>query len=239
MEIGRSAILSATDGADHVEAELKASEFLNRACPEGAPGNSGRRTRWILGCSELRDGTGSVLGYTMSLAWVTAGVVTNSVVYVSSTRSLRSATLSGPRTPRHEAVRESGNAQNTESALNVSWSVPAGEQLQAVETAITEFGYRITPAQSAVLALLDTAEGRSAGFVGRVADPAARLAASLLISEAHGQIGDWSGGYPGLYEDSVVAGSHFTHYQRLARILAAADQSAPSALGVREVSRNV
>ncbi|MFC0430275.1 hypothetical protein [Kutzneria buriramensis] len=235
METCRTAILSAVGRADRVEAERKAFDSLVRSHPAGGPENPGSRTRWHLGSSTLTDDTGAVLGYTVSLAWVTAGVVTNAVVYVSTTGVVHSTSLSTRSVPRHEEEAESGPAKS-KWAQNVNWSAPADERLDAVKEALADSGYRMIPTGSEVLALLDVAEGRSAGFLGLVADPAARMAASLLISEAHGQVSDWSGRYPALGDDTLVAGSHFTHYHRFARLLAGADRAA--ATDAQEVSRH-
>ncbi|MFJ5309818.1 hypothetical protein [Streptomyces sp. NPDC088350] len=236
IETGRAAILNAADSADHIEADQRVLDFLMRVCPAGGPENPNSRNRWHLGSSELTDDSGSVVGYTTSLAWTTAGVLTSAAVYVSTTGSVHSATLGARAVPRHEET--GSDTPKDDSVQNVGWSVPAADRLDSVEKSLTESGYRIVPAGSEVLALLDVAEGRAAGFLGRVADPAARLATALLISEAHGQVSDWSGGYPDSGEDSVVAGSHFTHYQRLARILGTTHRSAARAIDPQEVSRN-
>ncbi|MFJ5309593.1 hypothetical protein [Streptomyces sp. NPDC088350] len=120
----------------------------------------------------------------------------------------------------------------------MGWSVPAEVRLDSVEKALTESGCRMIPAGSEILALLDVAEGRAVGFLSSAADQHARLATALLISEAHGQVSGWSGRYPGPGDDLLVAGSHFTHYQRLARILGTTHRSAARAINPQEVSRN-
>ncbi|MFD8462691.1 hypothetical protein ACFV27_38830 [Streptomyces antimycoticus] len=238
-ETGSDAILSATTSPDRNEAERKAFDFLTRVCPEGGPNNPGSRTRWHLGSSAL-DGT--FPGYTLSLAWTTAGVVTNAVIYVSTTGALTGTSVSSRAIPLNEALKRKGESdwdgEKRELAQEVTWSLPAGQRLHTVEKALTASGYHVVPARSEVLALLDVADGRSAGYLGRVADPATRLAASLLISEEHGQVSDWSGGYPNLGDDSLVAGSHFTHYRRVARLLAAAHRAAAPATNPQEVSRH-
>ncbi|MER7279813.1 hypothetical protein ABT369_35775 [Dactylosporangium sp. NPDC000244] len=236
IESVQAAVLNAVDSADHIEATQKVSDFLMRAGPPGGPQNRAGRTRWHLGSSAVHDDTGSAVGYTTCLAWTTAGVVTSAAVYVSTTGSVHSTTLGERSVPRHE-VTGSDTPQDA-SVLSVGWSVPAEDRLDAFEKALSESGYHTVPVGSQTLALLDVAEGRAACFVGRVADPATRLATSLLISEAHGQVSDWSGGYPGLDDDSVIAGSHFTHYQRLTRLLGATHRAAESAIDPQEVSHS-
>jgi len=236
IEICGAAILQAADGADRSEANQRVLNFLNNAYPAGGPENPESRTRWYLGTSPLCDDPGSEIGYTTSLAWTTAGVLTSAAVYVSTTGSVRSTSLGERSVPRHEVA--GSDTPEDDSVLGVGWSVPDEDRLGALERAFAGSGYRVTPAGSEILALLDVADGRAAGFVGRVADPAARLATSLLISEAHGQVSDWSGGYPSLSDDSLLAGSHFTHYQRLARLLAATHRAAPSANDPQEVPRH-
>lgn len=235
-ETGLDAVRSAAGSADGVEAAGKAFDFLMRACPSGGPGEPDSRTRWHLGSSVLNDDAGTPLGYTLSLAWTAAGVVTNAAVYVSTTGSVHSTTLSARVVPRNEVA--GSDVPQDASIRDVRWAVAAEDRLDQVQEAVEGAGYRVVPAGSEVLALLDVAEGRSAGFLGRVADPPTRLAGSLLIAEAHGQVSDWSGGFPEAGDDSLVAGSHFTHFQRLARLLAAARRTAAPAIDRQEVSRH-
>lgn len=185
---------------------------------EMADAGATSRYHWLLSTSASGGDVGENQGYTVSLAQLTVGIVTNALIYVSTTRKLYTASLSeGALLDKQVVVlRFRTNARLRE----IGWSVPHHEQPVAVEKSLTALGYRLRPTQSDTLALLDVFEGRSAGFVGHAVDVATRLAASLLMSEAHGQVGDWSGRYPGTRQRSIATGSSPVHYRRIARLLA-------------------
>lgn len=209
LKTATAVVTNATRGTDHVEVKRETSAALAR--------ESTLRNSWLVGSAEL---TGENQGYAVSLAQLTAGVITHAIVYVSSTGMLYTAALSeGAFQGQRPVVLQF--RKNLE-LREIGWSVPPGERLAEVEESLTAFGYQLRPAQTAVLGLLDVLEGRSAGFVGHNVDVATRLAASLLISEAHGQIGDWSGRYPGVHRHSVATGSNILHYRRIAQLLAKA-----------------
>jgi fructose-1,6-bisphosphatase/inositol monophosphatase family enzyme len=143
-----------------------------------------------------------------------AGVTTMAVIFLPQDQSLYTAVLSKGAFLHQDRLHLSLSRPSPSNEVVLSVS---GDH-DALRGSLVEVGYRPRTGECDLRSLLAVAHGRVAGFIGDRIDPAVRLAAAMVISEARGQIGAWSGGYPEPGADtSLVAASHPTHFRRLTR----------------------
>ncbi|VFR54564.1 Inositol-1-monophosphatase [plant metagenome] len=211
----RDYVTDADRAAEEAIVEILSTAYPSHAflCEESglrAAGDGSQvEDQWII---DPLDGTTNFIHgfptYAVSIALVQRGQVTQAVIYDPARNEMFTASRGGGAFLNDRRVRVSGRIRYHDALLAARWpgAVPdAAAVPRYPDLAETCAGMRRTG--STVLDMAYVAAGRLDGFVGIGLKPWDMAAASLLVLEAGGLIGDFQGEQTWFDSGSVVAGT--------------------------------
>ncbi len=177
---------------------------------EAADGGSQVDNQWII---DPLDGTTNFIHglptYAVSIALLSRGQITQAVIYDPARNEMFTASRGGGAFLNDRRVRVSGRIRFHDALLSARWPGPSGPDQTTfprfADMADSCAGVRRTG--SSVLDLAYVACGRFDGFCGQGLKPWDMAAASLLVLEAGGLIGDFRGEQTWFDTGNVLAGT--------------------------------
>jgi len=200
---------------DHA-AEAAIIDLLRRAYPEhgflgeesGQDARADAEYQWII---DPLDGTTNFIHghpiYAVSIALARRGQIEQAVIYDPSRNEMYTASRGSGAFLNERRMRVGVRTRHHDALLGARWSASAEAQLTRRFRQMAGECAGVRRSGSAVLDLAYVAAGRLDGFCGVGLKPWDMAAASLLVLEAGGLIGDFDGEQGWLASGSVLAAS--------------------------------